>query len=110
MIGNNPGELQAACVINTATDAVSAQLGIASVAVTTTKRKYRVTLTERAAAASNAQQPLGTIQCASGTPRACLVLFISEGVYDIEVVDFTGAPADGSTLLGFSVWRTQSQN
>lgn len=110
MIGSQPGDLLASLAFDAGTDALTQKsIGVATFAVTTTKRKWRVTLNALSAPGSDQLLPVPWVNATAGAgARALLVSFVSAGVYDIENVDFTGAAADGVGLSIVSFFRINS--
>lgn len=98
-----PGSLCALVSIVGTTDVVSWAQSVASVAVTTTKRKYRVTLLSQAGGTVDNLFPTGWTQATAAAGRMLRISYVSDGVYDVEVVDSTGAAADatGQIIVGF---------
>lgn len=101
--GAAPSSLSAWASITGATDAISAQYGITSIAVTTPKRLYRVTMTPQAQGVVNNVLPIGWTQSTVATGRMLRITPVSDGVYDVGVVDSTGAAADatGDIIVAF---------
>lgn len=97
--GSGQGEVLAQASIDGTTDAVFAANNIASIATTTTKRKYRVTLGAVAGGGADAVQPLGYTNATAAAGRMLRISFVSNGVYDVEVVDSTGAAADATGVI-----------
>lgn len=110
MIGNQPGDLVASLAFDGGTDALTAKsIGVKTFAVTTTKRKWRVTLNDGLGAGSDGLCPVPWVNATAGAgARALLVSHVSAGVYDIENVDFTGAAADGVGLSMVAFYRVNS--
>ena len=100
---NSPGSIAAWASINGLTDAIDLAFGIASIAVTTTKRLYRVTLNAQAQGTTENVLPIAYTYSNQAAGRMLRVLYVSAGVYDVAVVDSTGAAADatGEIIIGF---------
>lgn len=69
------------------TDAIAAQYGIASIAVTTTKRLYRVTMSTQSQGVVNNILPRGWTHSTVAAGRMLRISAVADGVYDIGVVD-----------------------
>ena len=110
MIGSQPGDLVASFAFDGGTDVLTTKsIGVKTFAVTTPKRKWRVTLNDGLAPGSDGLLPITWVNATAGAgARALLVSFISAGVYDVENVDFTGAAADGVGLGIVSFVRVNS--
>lgn len=109
--GNVLGDLVAACCINSASDTLANRSQrIASLSTTVATKKWRVTLSDIAASDSNSIQPHVCMLTDSGGARYAAIQYVSAGVYDVEVLDFTGAQAAGSTLIYIAWFRTAANN
>lgn len=109
-IGSAPGELAAACIINTGADELYAgSVGIAGLTTTTPNTAWTLTLTSQAAGAYPFVAPYVTIEQNAGVFLACTLSQNSPTSYDLRIVDGTGAPAVASGALAFVLWRVRSQ-
>lgn len=101
--GASPSSICAWASIAGLTDAIAAQYGIASIAVTTTKRLYRITMSTQSQGVVNNIMPLAWTHSTVATGRQLRIAAVSDGVYDIGVVDSTGAAADatGDIVVAF---------
>lgn len=101
--GASPSSISAWASIAGATDAISAQYGITSIAVTTPKRVYRLTMTPQAQGVVNNILPIGWTQSTVAAGRMLRISPVADGVYDVSVVDSTGAAADatGDVIVAF---------
>lgn len=93
--GSGPGDVLGQVSIDGPTDTVN-QAAFVGVTVTTTKRKYRLALAAQSSGAVDSIHPIAWTNGTAAAGREVRTSFVSAGVYDIEIVDSTGAAADAT--------------
>ncbi len=93
--GSGPGDVLAQVSIDGPTDTVNGA-SLVGTTVTTAKRKYRLALAAQVTGAVDAIHPIAYTNATAAAGREVRVSFVSAGVYDVEIVDSTGAAADAT--------------